>query len=308
MKTLTTLTAVVLSLISADGMAQTTDTEKQMEKMLRMQDSVMNTKAYKDMIQMLEDMKKEHQKTQRKYEEADKTYRAQQKEEAAKAPAQPRGNLFRENPLLDINVAYSAVSYMYAKNPGNGGVYKNTLKIHQQNGNIRFDYFDKKWYQPTTIFRTGRNIILLIHPEDPKFEGVKLYQEFPLDNGLGVNAHIDKISLVFRDLNAPEKLTKVGTETVNGFSCVHYRKKEVFPWGPPADNTYITDYWIDKHGILIKMSYKGPQSNGWLETRNIKLGPQPERLFTYPPGYKKAGDSFIWREEKEKLDASKKQH
>lgn len=206
-----------------------------------------------------------------------------------------------EKTILDDDVEYSATSYLHAINPG-GMSYKNILNMNHAPDMIRFTN-PKKKHAPVHIFRYDQGIIWMIHPEMKRYEGVKLYQEFELKNGMGISAHIDHIMRTQSALKSPEKLKNLGKEIIDEHGCTHYQKRDPNPYHENAFD--ITDYWISDEGILIKMQYAGPDVSGTLETKDIKLDKQPDHLFSPPPDYKKAGHRISWKEEKQKLDAAK---
>ena len=166
----------------------------------------------------------------------------------------------------------------------------------------RYSNQNKK-HDPIVIFRYDKDIILLVHPEQNFYEGVKLYQEFELKNSMGINSHIDQIMRAQSELNSMDKLTNLGEEVIDGHTCTHYQKKDPYPF---QENTFtINDYWVSEKGLLIKKQYSGPDFSGTLETKDIKYGKQPEHLFIPPTDYKKAGYHIKWKEEKDKLDTAK---
>lgn len=211
-------------------------------------------------------------------------------------------DISREKPGTDSDVEYSATSYFQAKNPGGAG-YKNTLNINYAPDMIRFSN-PKLKHQPVVIFRYDKEVIWLVHPEMRGYEGVKLYQEFKLTSGMGINSHIDQIMRTEAALKSPGELVNLGEENIDGHICIHYQMRKSNPDDP--NDVFVTDYWISDKGILIKMQYSGSEASGVLETKEIKFGKQPDALFNPPPDYKKAGTHISWKEEKQKLDAMKK--
>jgi hypothetical protein len=179
------------------------------------------------------------------------------------------------------------------------------LKIYQAPNVMRFED-PEKISVPIVIFRYDMNIIWVVHQEQQQYKGVKLYQEFDLQNGRGMSSHIDNIVSVMLDLRNPEKLRSMGKEIINGYMCTRYRKEKILSWEPSPNNVVVTDYWINNDKILIKMSYTGPGVSGTMETKNINLSSQPENIFVPPSGFKKAGSIITWKEEKQKVDAQKK--
>lgn len=208
----------------------------------------------------------------------------------------------RETPITDPEVEYSAASYFKAKNPGGAG-YKNTLNINYAPNMIRFSNPASK-HEPVVIFRYDKRVIWLVHPEMRGYEGVKLYQEFKLTSGMGINSHIDQIMRTEAALKSPGKLANLGEENIDGHTCTHYQMRKPNIENP--DESFVTDYWISDQKILVKMQYSGAEVSGVLETKDIKFGKQSEDLFNPPPDYKKGGARISWKEEKQKLDAMKK--
>lgn len=202
-----------------------------------------------------------------------------------------------EASLLDETQSYSAVSHLVSINPG-GHYYKNTMEINVAPNMIRFKTV-KKRTEPVRIFRYDKGVIWLVHPEKRGYEGVKLYQEFKLTNGMGVSSHIDRLMRIRKSLQSPDKLEKIGQEVIDGHNCTRYQKRETIAY---SEGKFITsDYWINESGILIKMTYSSPDFSGTLETKNIEMGEQAEALFLPPADYKKAGHHISWKEEKAKL-------
>lgn len=207
-----------------------------------------------------------------------------------------------EKSLLDETQSYAAVSHLVSINPG-GHRYTSTLEINAAPNMIRFKSV-KNRSEPVRIFRYDKSIIWLIHREKRGYEGVKLYQEFKLTNGMGVSSHIDRLMRIRKSLQSPDKLEKIGPEEIDGHHCIRYQKREAIAY---SEGKFITsDYWINKTGILIKMTYTSPDFSGVLETTNIRMGEQTEALFLPPADYKKAGHRISWKTEKEKLKNTQK--
>jgi len=245
------------------------------------------------------------QKTrQEKYREQQK--KGQQKltaerDLAMKEPGSDAGHSGTE-PLIDVNVEYSATSYLDATNPG-GRKFKSILNINHGSMQTRFEN-KKKRHEPISIFRYDKGIIWLVHRETKRYAGVKLYQEFKLTTGMGIGSHIDHLMRARRILLSPRGLMDMGKETINDHRTTHYYKK-IRNRGY-EDGYDIYHYWVSENGILIKMQLSAPEVGYTLETRDIKLTGQEDSLFVPPEGYRKAGHRISWKEEKRKLDAGNK--
>ena len=296
MKTLTI--ALILTFFSLSGLTQTPTQQKEIDKVLRMQDSIMNTHEFKAIMKKSEEINEYNEELQKKSNQNKKHSENYTKiSQTNKVPA--------KDAILSSNIAYSETSYSESKDPGNNmGILKSVLKIYHAPNMIRFENPEKK-YEPINIFRYDKNIIWHIHPERPQYKGVKLYQEFKLQNGRGINSHIDAIITATNGLKNPDKLKDMGQEMMDEQVCTRYRNERTLSWETEPNNKIITDYWINKDKILIKMSYTGPDVSGTLETKNIRLSSQTETLFVPPSNFKKAGNIITWKEEKEKLDARK---
>ena len=297
---------LIITLITAFlglyGFSQTPEQQKEIDKVLRMQDSIMNTPEMKAALKLSKQINAQSEKLEKESQQNKITKKNQSKKDTKinqknKFPAQ--------DTLLSKDVQYSATSYLQSKNPGNNfGSYKSVLKISQAPNMMRFED-PEKISVPIIIFRYDKDIIWSVHHEQPQYKGVKLYQEFDLQDGRGMSSHIDNIVSVMLDLKNPKKLKNMGKEMVDDHMCTRYRKERILSWEPAPDNVVVTDYWINKDKILVKMSYTGPGTSGMLETKNINLSSQPENLFAPPSDYKKAGNIITWKEEKKKVDAQK---
>lgn len=204
-----------------------------------------------------------------------------------------------EKPLINENISYSATSMLVTTNP-DGRKHYSTLSINHTPRKVRYAKPDTK-SEPVCIFRYDKGVLWLVHPERKGYEGVKLYQEFKLTSGKGINGHIDTLMFARRALLSPKGLSKLGKETVDGKSVTHYYKKERNLGYESGNNSY--DYWVDDNGIMVKMQIIAPEVNHTLQNRDIKLSFQDEMLFVPPADYRKAGHAISWKDEKLKLDA-----
>jgi len=306
MKTIYILIAVLFSFSIVFVNAQTPEQQKIIDNALRMHDSLLNTKEVQDAIKLVEQINAQYEESQKKSQQGKEDVKPIEKKDnpAEVASVIDSGTSGVPGSLLSLSVTHSATSYLQAKNPGSIGSYKSVLKIYQAPNMMRFED-PEKISVPIVIFRYDKDIIWVVHHEQPQYKGVKLYQEFELQNGRGMSSHIDNIVSVMLDLKNPENLKNMGKEMIDSHMCTRYRKENVLSWEPAPDNVVVYDYWINKDKILIKMSYTGPDVSGTLETKNIRQSSQPENLFVPPSDFKKAGNIITWKEEKEKLDAQK---
>jgi hypothetical protein len=209
----------------------------------------------------------------------------------AERSSQPTASIIRSD------VAYSAVSLMEATNPG-GSRFRSEMKMFHAPGMTRYESVGSR-DDPVRIYRYDKGVIWLVHPEQRGYEGVKLYQEFPLTTGMGLGAHLDQLMRARRELDAPKGLVPSGQDTVEGRPAQLYERRARTPGG--GDDVYR--YWVSPDGLMVRMEYVGAESRYSLLTRTIQLGPQAATLFVPPDGYKKAGNRINWKEEKRKLDA-----
>jgi hypothetical protein len=203
--------------------------------------------------------------------------------------------------LLDSNIEYSATSYL--KKP-DSRTYIDALNINHAPGMTRYTVPNKK-HKPITILRYDKNLVWIVHPDDtPFFEGLRLYQEFALGDGMDLSSHLDYIMRARQALRSPEHLKNLGKEIIEGFSTTHYQKKEPnrgYKYGYGKEPYNITDYWVSDNGILVRMHRVVPGNNVVMEMKNIKIHGQPDNLFVPPPDYEKRGSRISWDEEKQKL-------
>jgi hypothetical protein len=200
-------------------------------------------------------------------------------------------------PLLKPNVEYVGTSYTGATGPGMSPK-RHPLTIYHGSNMARFQSSDKG--QNSLIYRYDKGVIWGVIPEQAEYPGLKFYQEFELQDGTGFDSHVDQIMLAYAALKYPEKLENMGRETINGFVTTHYQKREAIPW--LTDTFSTTDYWLSDQGILMKVTSSGedPRIVYILETKDVRIGKQPEHYFVPPPGYEKAGNMIDWAAEKKK--------
>ena len=202
-----------------------------------------------------------------------------------------------DEPLINEDLSYAATSSLLTT-ASNGRTHHSTLSINHAPRKVRFAELETR-AAPVSIFRYDRGVLWLVHPERKGYEGVKLYQEFALTSGRGINGHIDTLMFARQALLSPEGLKNLGTETVNGRSVTHYYKIERNPGYEYGFNSY--DYWIDRNGIMIKMQLIAPETSRTLQLEDIVLSSQDQGLFEPPADYKQAGHRFSWKEEQQKL-------
>ncbi len=139
-------------------------------------------------------------------------------------------------------------------------------RIFVQDGKMRQEFNDAEG-QTITIVRPDLKVVWFIMPRE------QTYVEMPL-----------KKKLPGQFLQLPDQtLAKrpVGKETVNGYEAEKYQVT-VQEGGVPE----IQTFWVaTKLGTPVKMTSRSGKFS--LEYQNIKEGPQPDRLFALPPGYKK---------------------
>jgi len=204
-------------------------------------------------------------------------------------------------PLLKPNVEYVGTSYTGATGPGMSPK-RHPLTIYHGSNMARFQSADKG--KSSLIYRYDKGVVWTVIPEQAKYPGLKFYQEFELQDGTGLDPHVDQIMLAYAVLKNPGKLENLGRETVNGVVSTHYQKREVIPWLTDKFNT--TDYWLSDLGILMKVTSSGedPRIVYVLEMQDVQIGKQPKDLFIPPPDYEKAGNVISWAEEMKKRSAA----
>jgi hypothetical protein len=139
-------------------------------------------------------------------------------------------------------------------------------KICVQDGKLRQEFSDAAG-QTITIVRPDKKVIWFIMPQE------RAYVEMPL-----------KKKLPGQFIQVPnEALSKrlVGKETVAGYEAEKYQVTVREGGGPEIQMIWVAT----KLGAPVKMTSRG--GNFSVEYQSIKEGPQADRLFDLPPGYKK---------------------
>jgi hypothetical protein len=139
-------------------------------------------------------------------------------------------------------------------------------RILVQDGKMRQEFNDEEG-QAITIVRPDLKKIWVILPRE---QG---YLELPLKA---------KLPGQFIQI-PPDALAKrlVGKEMVNGYEAERYEVTAPGGLGPERETIWMAV----KLGVAVKLVSR--EKNFSMEYRNILEGPQPERLFNLPPGYKK---------------------
>jgi len=139
-------------------------------------------------------------------------------------------------------------------------------KIFVQDGKMRQE-FNEEEGQTITIVRPDLKKVWVILPREQS------YMELPLKT---------KLPGQFIQI-PPDALAKrlVGKETVNGYEAEKYEVTAPGGLGPERQTIWMAI----KLGVAIKLVSR--EKNFSMEYRSIREGPQPERLFNLPPGYKK---------------------
>ena len=138
-------------------------------------------------------------------------------------------------------------------------------KIFVQDGKMRQEFNDKEGH--ITIVRPDLKKVWVILPHEHG------YLELPLKT---------KLPGQFIQI-PPDALAKrlVGKETVNGYEAEKYEVTAPGGLGPERQTIWMAI----KLGVAVKLVSR--EKNFSMEYRSITEGPQPERLFNLPPGYKK---------------------
>ncbi|MGB7911244.1 MAG: hypothetical protein WCF59_03360 [Desulfobaccales bacterium] len=139
-------------------------------------------------------------------------------------------------------------------------------KIFMQDGKIRQEFDDEEG-QTITIVRPDLKKVWVILSREHGFLELPLKTKLP-----GQFIQIP-----------PDALAKrlVGKETVNGYEAEKYEVTVPGSLGPERQTIWMAI----KLGVPIKLV--SSDKNFSVEYRYIIEGPQPERLFNLPPGYKK---------------------
>lgn len=103
---------------------------------------------------------------------------------------------------------------------------------------------------------------------------------------------VDQIQITGANLSF-SKVSKVGTETINGHDCTKYKAKFKDAQGGKAGGYY----WVSDDGILMKvdMIYKSRKQKGQrmtFEMRDLEIGPQDPSYFEVPSNYSSMGFSM----------------
>lgn len=139
-------------------------------------------------------------------------------------------------------------------------------KIYVQDGKMRQEFSDAEG-QTITIVRPDKKAVWFIMSQE------RAYVELPL-----------KKKLPGQFIQVPaEALAKhlVGKETVAGYEAEKYQVTVREGGGPEIQMIWVAT----KLGTPVKMTSRG--GNFSMEYQSIKEGPQADRLFELPPGYKK---------------------
>ena len=139
-------------------------------------------------------------------------------------------------------------------------------KIYVQDGKMRQEFSDAEG-QTITIVRPDKKAIWFIMPRE------RAYVEMPLKK---------KLPGQFIQIPA-EALSKrlVGKETMDGYEAEKYQVMVRGGGGPEIQLIWVAT----KLGTPVKLTSK--EGNFSVEYKSIKEGPQADRLFDLPPGYKK---------------------
>ena len=139
-------------------------------------------------------------------------------------------------------------------------------KIFVQDGKMRQE-FNEEEGQTITIVRPDLKKVWVILPREQGYTELPLKTELP-----GQFIQIP-----------PDALAKrlVGKETVNGYEAEKYEVTAPGGLGPERQTIWMAI----KLGVAVKLVSR--EKNFSMEYRSIIEGPQSERLFNLPPGYKK---------------------
>lgn len=139
-------------------------------------------------------------------------------------------------------------------------------RIFVQDGKMRQEFSDAEG-QTITIVRPDKKAIWFIMPQE------HAYVELPLKK---------KLPGQFIQVPAEAQAKRlVGQETVAGYQAEKYQVTVREGGGPEIQLIWVAT----KLGTPVKMTSRG--GNFSVEYRSIKEGPQADRLFDLPPGYKK---------------------
>lgn len=141
-----------------------------------------------------------------------------------------------------------------------------SAKIYVQDALMRQEFSDEGG-QTVTIVRPDKKVIWFIMPQE------RTYAEMPLKK---------KLPGQFLQI-PPDAVSKrlVGKETVNGFETEKYEVTVRRGAGLEKQTIWLAT----KLGTPVKLTSK--EGNFSVEYKSITEGPQADRLFALPPGYKK---------------------
>ena len=148
---------------------------------------------------------------------------------------------------------------------------------------------DKVRYESDHTMATGGKPIMIMdfsqHATNMLMPDRRMYVSFPQGRGMTVPFwHLMDVNNACAEWQAyaaqmktdskVKSCHKAGTETLNGRSAVKYVIT--------SEDGKIGTVWIDPN---LKTMLKHASSNGTVELKNIKEGPQPASLFEIPKGY-----------------------
>ena len=139
-------------------------------------------------------------------------------------------------------------------------------KIYVQDGKLRQEFSDAEG-QTITIVRPDKKAIWFIMAQERAYVEMPLKKKLP---GQFIQIPADALS---------KRL--VGKETVAGYEAEKYQVTVREGGGPEIQFIWVAT----KLGTPVKMTSRG--GNFSVEYQSIKEGPQADRLFDLPPGYKK---------------------
>jgi hypothetical protein len=125
-------------------------------------------------------------------------------------------------------------------------------------------------HKSITIMTRGKPVVLVLIPE----QNMYMEQQAP------PNKDAERMMK-----EGDVKLTKLGTETVNGQSATKYHI-EVMDKGSKVFDGFL---WLTKDNIPVRIDGTSTKQGGHLRVdhTNIKIGTQDAKLFTVPAGYSK---------------------
>jgi hypothetical protein len=139
-------------------------------------------------------------------------------------------------------------------------------KIFVQDGKMRQEFNDEQG-QTITIVRPDLKVYWVVIPRQQGYVELSLKPKLP-----GQFIQIPPDALAKRP---------VGKETVNGYEAEKYEVT-----APGGGGREFQTIWVaTKLDTPVKLAIRA--RNFSVEYRDLKEGPQPERLFNLPPGYRK---------------------